>query len=173
MEAMAGGAARDDDGKWLVASCMPRISSSNSAVKRGQSGAADRIELRFLSDPANLAAVREAIEKLALAGGLDATSTGEVGLSVNEALANVMRHAYGGASDKPIDVAAWWQDDTLTVTIRDWGSGINPEAQPEKRHNPLKPGGLGLICIRKLMDEIIFAPQPDGMLLTMKRQKRN
>lgn len=172
MEAMAGGAACDVGGKSIVVSCMPRISSSNSAVKRGQSGAADRIELRFASDPANLAAAREAIERLALAGGLDATSTGEVGLSVNEALANVMRHAYSGASDRPIDISAWWQDDALYVTIRDWGSGINPEAQPEKRHNPLKPGGLGLICIRKLMDEIIFTPQPDGMLLTMKRQKR-
>ena len=152
---------------------MPRTTHPTSAPKHGHRGSADRIELRFLSDPANLAAAREAIERLALAGGLDATSTGEVGLSVNEALANVMRHAYAGALDRLIDVAAWWQHDTLIVTIRDWGSGINPEAQPEKRHNPLKPGGLGLICIRKLMDEMTFAPQPDGMLLTMKRQKRN
>jgi anti-sigma regulatory factor (Ser/Thr protein kinase) len=151
---------------------MAHTSHPTSISARSAKGAANRIELRFASDPANLAGAREAIERLALAGGLDATSTGEVGLSVNEALANVMRHAYGGATDKPIDVAAWWQDDTLIVTIRDWGNGINPEAQPEKRHNPLKPGGLGLICIRKLMDEIKFAPQPDGMLLTMKRRKR-
>ena len=95
-----------------------------------------------------MAPVREAVEELCLSGGLDAVATGEVGLCVNEALANVMRHAYSGASDKPIEIAARWQDSsTVLVTIRDWGNGINPETRPEKAHNPLKPGGLGLICL--------------------------
>jgi anti-sigma regulatory factor (Ser/Thr protein kinase) len=129
------------------------------------------LRLRFASDPANLSAAREAVEQLALGGGLNATATGEVGLCVNEALANVMRHAYGGVSDQPIELEARWNDDVLTITIRDWGSGENPEARPEKKHDPLKPGGLGLICLRKLMDEITFVPQADGMLLTMKRRK--
>jgi serine/threonine-protein kinase RsbW len=121
-----------------------------------------------------LAQAREALEHLALAGGLDATAAGEIGLVVNEALANVMRHAYHGAADKPIELAGWWQDDALFVSVRDWGNGVHPleeRPEPEKKHNPLKPGGLGLICLRKLMHEIEFAPQPDGMLLTMKRMR--
>jgi anti-sigma regulatory factor (Ser/Thr protein kinase) len=152
---------------------MPRSSSPTSPATRPSKPVPDQIELRFTSDPANLAPTREAVEQLCLAGGLDATATGEVGLCVNEALANVMRHAYGGATDRPIELAAKWQNESLLVTIRDWGSGINPQAQPEKKHNPLKPGGLGLICLRKLMDEVTFTPQPDGMLLTMTKQKKD
>jgi len=149
--------------------------SPAAAAARSLAGGAsgERIDLRFPSDPANLAPAREALEKLALAGGLGATAAGEIGLVVNEALANVMRHAYRGATDKPVELTAWWQGDDLVVKIRDWGSGVHPlehRPHPEK-HNPLKPGGLGLICLKKLMHEVEFAPQPDGMLLTMKRKR--
>jgi anti-sigma regulatory factor (Ser/Thr protein kinase) len=148
---------------------MSHSSHQNRGTSAPSVGSGGQVELRFTSDPANLAPVREAVERLALAGGLDATDTGEVGLCVNEALANVMRHAYGGAVDKPIEVRARWQNRSLVITVRDWGNGIDPSGIQEsaKKHNPLKPGGLGLICLRKLMDDTTFAPQRDGMLLTM------
>ena len=38
-------------------------------------------------------------------------AVGDVGLCVNEALANVMRHAYGGATDRPIVIRAWREGD--------------------------------------------------------------
>ena len=31
----------------------------------------------------------------------------------------------------------------------------------------MQPGGLGLVCIRSLMDEVQYVTQPDGMLLRM------
>ena len=34
---------------------------------------------------------------------------------------------------------------------------------------PLKPGGVGLICMRQMMDDVQFQKQPDGMILTMSR----
>jgi anti-sigma regulatory factor (Ser/Thr protein kinase) len=35
------------------------------------------------------------------------------------------------------------------------------------------PGGVGLICLRQWMDEVTYAPQPDGgILTTLIRQKR-
>jgi len=153
-------------------------STSNRSVEQPRRAASSPggelhpVKLRFQSDPANLAPAREAVEALALAGGFDATGAGEIGLVVNEALANVMRHAYHGATDKPIELTADWQEDALVVRIRDWGSGEHPLSHVEKKHDPLKPGGLGLICLKKLMHEIDFAPQPDGMLLTMKRKRK-
>jgi len=142
-----------------------------SPAKIGDLQATKPLWLRFASDAANLSVAREAVEHLAEVGGMDQTAAGEVGLCVNEALANVMRHAYAGATDRPIELHASWWHDELTITIRDWGSGENPEARPEKQRDPLKPGGLGLICLRKLMHETTFSPQPDGMLLTMKRRR--
>src|SRR5262245_33019659 len=104
------------------------IQQSSSAIAPARRPrAAKPLRLRFASDPANLSAAREAVEKLALTGGMNATATGEIGLCVNEALANVMRHAYSGATDRPIELEAHWQDQLLTISIRDWGSGENPE----------------------------------------------
>jgi anti-sigma regulatory factor (Ser/Thr protein kinase) len=95
---------------------------------------------------------------------------------VNEALANIMRHAYGGAKDRPIQINADPVDGSggnhIRIAIRDWGNGVNPASLPEKQYDPLTPGGLGLICMRKMMDETVYTPQPDGgMLVTMTKKR--
>ena len=129
-----------------------------------------RLRLNVTSDPANLAAVRHACEAFCLRCGLDAAATGDVGLCVNEAMANVTRHAYAGAPDKPVEVTGWCDAGGVHVAIRDWGSGELPE--PREKRDLLTPGGLGMICLRKLMDDIVYTPQPDGMLVTMTKCKR-
>ena len=133
------------------------------------------LEERIVSDPALIAPVRQSVERLALEAGFTAKTAGEVGLCVNEALANVMRHAYAGHTDRPIHLKAHYDPDSgeLNIRIRDWGSGINPDTLPPKpkQLDPLQPGGLGLICLRRMMGAVVFTPQPDGMLLTMTRRK--
>jgi len=135
--------------------------------------ATQRLEERFTSDPANIAPARKAVEALAAAAGFDDKAIGEIGLCVNEAMANVIRHAYGGRTDQPMSITAELIDDAtaLRVTIRDWGSGVNPTDLPLKPHDPYRPGGLGLVCLRSLMDQIEFSEQPDGMLLIMVKRK--
>jgi anti-sigma regulatory factor (Ser/Thr protein kinase) len=132
-----------------------------------------RIDLTIKSDPAEIAAVRKAVEETAAAAGLDEQGIAEVGLCVNEALANVIRHAYGGAKDRPIVVAAYCQDEGLVVTIRDWGNGVNPASLPPRPYDPLEPGGLGLICLWRMMSHVHYIPQGDGMLLVMKKHKQS
>ena len=131
------------------------------------------MDVTILSDPANIAAVRHAIEALAAEIGLDEREVGEVGLCVNEALANVMRHAYGGATDRPIAVSCHCQGEELVVTIRDWGNGVNPAELPPKPYDPLEPGGLGLICLKQMLTDVAYVPQPDGMLLVMRKRTTN
>ena len=143
-----------------------------------QSASAGRLMLNVTSDPANLAPVRRACEAFCRSHGLDDAATADVGLCVNEAMANVTRHAYGGATDKPVVVtseslqASDGGNAGVRITIRDWGTGVNPLALPPKERDPLQPGGLGLVCLRQLVDEAVFTPQPDGgMLLTMIKRK--
>ena len=59
----------------------------------------------------------------------------------------------------------------MTVELRDWGNGVDPSTRPPEPYNPLEPGGVGLICLQKLMDRVVYTPQPDGMLLTMTRAR--
>ena len=130
-----------------------------------------RIELKVASDPANLADVRKAIELFATRAGFDDKAVAEIGLCVNEALANVIRHAYNGRTDRPIHVEAIDAEGQLTVTIRDWGNGVDPTTLPMRPYDPLEPGGVGLICLRQWMDQVVYTPRPDGMLTTMVRRK--
>lgn len=142
-----------------------------------------RVELNMLSDPAALRPSRLALEEFGREAGMDQQRTDEMGLVLNEALANVMRHAYGGATDKPIHVTFEWQGDgpagQIVINIRDWSKPIDPsklemaaKARAAAPPDPdeVRPGGLGLICMRRMMDQVTFTPQPDGMLLTMSKK---
>ncbi len=130
-----------------------------------------RIDLRLTSEPNRVAGARYAIESFAADMGMDERGIGEVGLCLNEAMANVIHHAYDDEPGKPIMVSAWRKDQTLHLEIRDWGNGLNPDAaNRRKEHDPLTPGGLGLICLRKLMDQVEYRPQEPGMLLVMTKR---
>ena len=145
---------------------QPDLHAGGGSQRRGQ------IELNILSDPANLAAARTAVERLAADAGFDADAVGEIGLVLNEALANIIRHAYHGQADRPIRIVASSADETVTIAVRDWGTGENPAAKVKHlKPDPLKPGGLGLVCMHEMMDQTVFSPQPDGMLLTMRRSR--
>jgi serine/threonine-protein kinase RsbW len=129
------------------------------------------LRLKIQSDPANVAEARRKIEMFSAQCGFDETSRGEIGLVVNEALANVIRHAYQGATDKPIELSAQKTDDGIHIELRDWGVGVNPLDLPPKKRDLMNPGGVGLICMRQMMDEVEFRKQSDGMVLSMSRSR--
>jgi len=127
------------------------------------------LRLNITSDPANLADVRRAIEQLCAENGFPDSVGADLGLCLNESMANIIRHAYGGAKDRPIEIRAKADDGQVRVTIRDWGNGVNPLELPAntKPKDPLKPGGLGLLCIQQMLDTFALRPEADGMLLEM------
>ncbi|MFN4244310.1 MAG: ATP-binding protein [Tepidisphaerales bacterium] len=139
----------------------------------GGSGPPARLHFRLTSDPAEVKPVRLAVEKWAVSLGWADDEAGELGLCINEALANVIEHAYGFEAGKPIEVWAEMVEAGVEVRVRDWGSGVDPSRLPPKPRDPMTPGGLGLICLREMMDRVEYAPQPDGgVLLTMVRYRR-
>lgn len=127
----------------------------------------DRLELKITSDPANLRNVRTRIENFTDHAGWPRDISDAVGLVVNEALANVIRHGYGGAKDRPIMVTAEALPGELRIFIRDWAKPFDPAAVKERCLGELRPGGLGLLCMHKLMDDVQFERLPDGMLLKL------
>jgi serine/threonine-protein kinase RsbW len=136
-------------------------------------GAGDRrtFALRIDSDPANLASARKAVETFVADCGFAEKAVHDVGLCLNEALANVMRHACDGKKDRPIEITAEADARELTVRVRDWGNGIDPSTIPHEPYNPLTPGGVGLICLSELLDRMVYEPQPDGMLATLVKKR--
>lgn len=130
----------------------------------------DPVEVKYASDPSICAPIRLTTEAMATKVGFDEEAVAKLGLCVNEAVANVIRHAYGNRHDQPVIFCARPIDRGLEITLRDWGNGVDPSKLPEKPHDPYKPGGLGLICLRQMLDYCHFEKQPDGgILLTMRK----
>jgi serine/threonine-protein kinase RsbW len=128
------------------------------------------LQQTITSDPSHLASVRHAVETFCAECGYAKAACDEIGLCVNEAMANIIRHAYAGKTDRPIELKVTFADDIVQISLRDWGTGKDPSNCKSTR-DPLQPGGLGMLCLRKMMDEVRFTPQPDGMLLTMSRRR--
>jgi len=134
---------------------------------------AGEFHLNLTSDPAMLAGARRQVEAFASGQGFGEVAVGDVGLCVNEALANVIRHAYGGDHHRPIVLDARMDGGSLVIYIREWGNGRVPNMRlPPADPQALHPGGLGLPCLKQLLDGIEFLPQADGMLLKMVRRRR-
>lgn len=123
------------------------------------------------SDPACVCGVRQTLENACKEQGFDCETCDAIGLCINEALANVIHHAYDHARHFPIELNVDFSDDGVEFTLRDWGSGIDPTTLPARADDPTEPGGLGLMLMRQIMDRVEFLPQPDGMVLKMSRRK--
>jgi serine/threonine-protein kinase RsbW len=115
---------------------------------------------KFDSDPAQVQPVRLAVEELAQQIGFAERCVGEIGLVTNEAIANVIEHAYNGEAGHPIEIWAEAKNGGIEIRLRDWGPGIDPSKIPVKEKDPLIPGGLGLICMREMMNSHVYSPPP-------------
>jgi anti-sigma regulatory factor (Ser/Thr protein kinase) len=81
------------------------------------------VSLKFLvpSDPRVLAVIRAAVGELGSIYGLPGEECRGITLAVDEALANIIRHAYRGASDQAIEVNCEGRTDRLEFTLLDPG----------------------------------------------------
>jgi anti-sigma regulatory factor (Ser/Thr protein kinase) len=120
-----------------------------------------RVEL--LSDPSMLCVVRAAMERLTEAFGFSAPEVRSVTRAVDEALTNIMRHSYGGALDRRIEVSCLRvtkkranSEEGFEVRLVDYGPKIDPAKLRGRKLEEIKPGGLGLHFIRQSMDIVEF-----------------
>ncbi len=131
------------------------------------------IEIRIISQPRYLCAVRAAIGTALERLGWSEEIAGQIMLAVDEALTNIIRHGYGGREDQPIWIyfsPAIAPDGRagIEITIEDEGRQIDPQEIKSRALEDIRPGGLGVHIITKIMDEVRYAPRAHvGMQLTM------
>jgi anti-sigma regulatory factor (Ser/Thr protein kinase) len=131
------------------------------------------LKISINSHPGEIADARKAVEGFATQYGFSENAVGEIGLCVNEAIANIIRHAYRNQIDQPIEIVGKFDaaEQRLHISLRDWGTGIAPGPLPGEKVDPMKPGGLGLICLGRLMDSAKFTKQRKGMLLELVKSR--
>ena len=107
------------------------------------------VTLRLSNRPENVLLVRQAINGLADALGLDPLDLNDINTAVTEACNNVVLHAYDGG-EGPLEVDLCLGADDLEVSVRDSGRGIAPSAQPD---GPVD-GGIGLPVMHALASDV-------------------
>jgi anti-sigma regulatory factor (Ser/Thr protein kinase) len=132
------------------------------------------LRMTILSQTENLPDVRAAAEGICRELGFDSTSAGAVVLSVDEALTNVIRHAYHGREDQRIDIEFATEGDPpreLRIRLRDYGQFVDPSTIKSRDLADVRPGGLGVHIISNCMDHVRYAPADGGgtMLTLTKR----
>jgi serine/threonine-protein kinase RsbW len=91
--------------------------------------------------------VRQALAGMADALAFNAAVVADMKMAVTEACTNVVVHAYEG-DEGTLEVEMLADESTLTIVVRDWGTGIQP--RPHRREAPAL--GLGLPLIAALSD---------------------
>jgi serine/threonine-protein kinase RsbW len=99
------------------------------------------------------------VTDLAAEAGVPAEKVSRLDLAIEEWATNVCRYAYRGG-DGSVWVAVGRDGPTLVVELTDEGSPFDPTAAAEPDVSlPLSersPGGLGLLLIRRMVDELSY-----------------
>lgn len=108
----------------------------------------------------NLAQVTQFARAIALDFGLAEREADDVELAVDEAVTNVIEHAYQGNPSGIIHITCALRKNEFVVEIRDDGKPFDPRRYRSPRTSgPISEraiGGLGLFFMRKLMDKVEF-----------------
>jgi anti-sigma regulatory factor (Ser/Thr protein kinase) len=126
------------------------------------------IELKLPSDPKLLKIIRCVIKHLCEDCGYSKEESNAITLAVDEAVANIIKHAYGGQEDQPIILSFRCLKDRLQIKLRDFGRKADPKTIKPRDLEDVKPGGLGVHFIKSTMDIVIYDNSLDkGNQLTL------
>jgi serine/threonine-protein kinase RsbW len=115
--------------------------------------------LSLEADLSKISAVHEFVERRGRDLSLDDPVVCDLKLAVDEAYANIVRHAYCG-QEGMVQLTIEAVTGGVQVTVQDWGAPFEPESiscpdvMAPLDQRPL--GGLGLYLIRQIMDQVDF-----------------
>jgi sigma-B regulation protein RsbU (phosphoserine phosphatase) len=128
--------------------------------------------MRFRASSDQLFGVRELVRETLGTRGCDSSEIDSVALAVDEACANIIRHAYGACGVGDIVIQILVQGNDCVIRLRDYAQPVDPEAVCCRPSSELSPGGLGMFLISKIMDRYDFAEAADGRGNVLEMRKR-
>jgi serine/threonine-protein kinase RsbW len=104
-------------------------------------------------------------KRASVVAGMDDATASKVSIAVDEAVTNVILHAYHGDSEHWVEIELCFVTKALEIHIWHTGDGLaeNEISLPDPREYIKHPrkGGLGLLLMSRFMDEVHFA-ESDG-----------
>jgi anti-sigma regulatory factor (Ser/Thr protein kinase) len=124
------------------------------------------------SHPCYLPIVRATVGQLAEVAGCDEADCRAITLAVDEALANIIRHAYHSRTDGRIELECRIVGDELHFRLQDNGDPPDLGRICMREPGCDKIGGLGTHIIRDVMDTVSYEPTPEGNRFTAAKRIR-
>ncbi len=121
--------------------------------------------MQFDSDLGQLEAVRRSVRDFCSAipsACISPERLDQAVLGVNEAVANIMRHAYSGEVGRPITMEMSTDDRVLRMVLADCGSPFAPENVPPAALDGSRDSGFGVFIIRQCFDRVDYRRSRDG-----------
>ncbi len=123
-------------------------------------------EIKILSNTKNLAKVRRLLSQFLLKRGVCLRQIDEIKLAVDEAITNIIEHAYQFHKGKEIYIQLKLDENRFYATLHDRGRSFAlekvPEPHLEKYILEERDGGLGVFLIRNLMDKVTYCHREGG-----------
>jgi len=119
-----------------------------------------RTELDIRSDLAELRRVREFVRAACrdhTAPVLDEEGIGQLELAVNEACCNIIKHAYRGQRDQPINLEVEIYPNKVAVILHHLGEPFDPAKVPPPAFDGSRESGFGVYIIDHSVDTVRYS----------------
>ncbi|MEA3346839.1 MAG: ATP-binding protein [Candidatus Auribacterota bacterium] len=134
----------------------------------------NQIILKVKSDDKYLKLIRAVIREVAVIAEFPHKDINDIVLAVDEACANIIEHTYGGDKTKDIFVKLSLRDGGIEILLRDYGKKLDPVKLWGRKLDDIKPRGLGIYLMKKVMDSVIYSlDNEDGNELVMVKRLKN
>ena len=124
----------------------------------------------------SLATIAEYVRSEAKAAGLSFKESFELETAVDEAVSNIIEHAYGGEGIGEIFCTCNQIEDGVQIILEDYGQPFDPSCVPSPDLNAQlknrKNHGLGYFLMCQLMDDIQFEFTENKNRLTLTKRKK-
>lgn len=130
----------------------------------------ESIKLALPSHPRYLSLVRAVVGELSAIHDLRPEDGRGVVLAVDEALANVIRHAYRGDHERPIELTCQVFADRLEFVLFDQGIAPDPARLAPHPLDDVALSGRGTHIIRSIMDGVSYEQTQGGNILRLTKR---
>jgi serine/threonine-protein kinase RsbW len=124
----------------------------------------------------SLEKISQFVTQIAREAGFNGKDVYGVELAVDEACTNIIEHGYKGEDVGEIECTCEVTPRGLTVILKDEAPPFDPDRVSDPKIKvplkKLKPRGLGVFFMRKMMDEVTFQFSPAGNILTMVKKRK-
>ena len=133
-----------------------------------------RKELRIKNQVTELEKVAQFVEEIGEELGLNMELQMNLNLVMEEMVANVIFYAYPQGTSSDITLTAESDGKELTFVLSDSGKPFDPTAREEAdiEANPMdrEQGGMGILIVKNIMNEVSYQRLGDTNQLTMKKK---